>query len=67
MQGSTPSAKLGIASAAAGALLWGFSGVCLQFLAAEYGGSSLFTTIAALGKVSGIHFRPRPKRNSIYY
>ena len=33
----------------------------------SYGGSSLFTTFAALGMVSGIHFRPRPKRNSIYY
>lgn len=45
MQSSAPSAKLGIASAAAGALLWGFSGVCLQFLTAEYGVSSLFATM----------------------
>ena len=40
-------------------------GITLPFF--SYGGSSLFTTFAALGMVSGIHFRPRPKRNSIYY
>ena len=40
-------------------------GLTLPFF--SYGGSSLFTTFAALGMVSGIHFRPRPKRNSIYY
>lgn len=36
---------LGVASAAAGALMWGFSGVCLQFLSAEYGMPSLFATM----------------------
>ena len=40
-------------------------GIPLPFL--SYGGSSLFTSFAALGMVSGIHFRPKPKRNSIYY
>lgn len=40
-------------------------GITLPFF--SYGGSSLFTSFAALGMVSGIHFRPRPKRNSIYY
>ena len=40
-------------------------GITLPFF--SYGGSSLFTTFAALGMVSGIHFRPRPKRNSLYY
>ena len=40
-------------------------GITLPFF--SYGGSSLFTTFVALGMVSGIHFRPRPKRNSIYY
>ena len=37
-------------------------GITLPFF--SYGGSSLFTTFAALGMVSGIHFRPRPKRNN---
>ena len=41
------------------------TGVTMPFL--SYGGSSLFTSFAALGMVSGIHFRPKPKRNSIYY
>ncbi len=36
---------LGIASAAAGALLWGFSGVCLQYLSSTFGVSSLFATM----------------------
>lgn len=40
-------------------------GLTLPFF--SYGGSSLFTSFAALGMVSGIHFRPKPKRNSIYY
>ena len=40
-------------------------GITLPFF--SYGGSSLFTTFAALGMVSGIHFRPKPKQNSIYY
>ena len=40
-------------------------GITLPFF--SYGGASLFTTFAARGMVSGIHFRPRPKRNSIYY
>ena len=40
-------------------------GITLPFF--SYGGSSLFTSFAALGMVSGIHFRPKPKRNSIYY
>ena len=28
---------------------------------------SLLTTFAALGMVSGVHYRPKPRRNSIYY
>lgn len=40
-------------------------GITLPFF--SYGGSSLFTTFAALGIVSGVHFRPKPKRNSLYY
>ena len=35
-------------------------GVTLPFY--SYGGSSLFTTFAAMGLVSGIHYRPRPSR-----
>lgn len=40
-------------------------GITLPFF--SYGGSSLFTTFAALGMVSGVHYRPKPRRNSIYY
>lgn len=40
-------------------------GITLPFF--SYGGSSLLTTFAALGMVSGVHYRPKPRRNSIYY
>lgn len=42
---SNVSARLGILSAIAGALLWGFSGVCLQYLSSTFGVSSLFATM----------------------
>ena len=35
-------------------------GVALPFF--SYGGSSLFTSFAAMGLVSGIHYKPRPTR-----
>lgn len=39
-------------------------GVALPFF--SYGGSSLFTTFAAMGIVSGIHYRPKPGQHNSY-
>lgn len=39
-------------------------GVALPFF--SYGGSSLFTSFAAMGIVSGIHFRPKPSQHMSY-
>ena len=39
-------------------------GVALPFF--SYGGSSLFTTFAAMGIVSGIHYRPKPTQYISY-
>ena len=39
-------------------------GVALPFF--SYGGSSLFTTFAAMGIVSGIHYRPKPSQYMSY-
>lgn len=40
-------------------------GVTLPFF--SYGGSSLFSTFAAMGLVSGIKYRPKPERFRSYY
>ena len=40
-------------------------GITLPFF--SYGGSSLLATFAALGMVSGVRFRPKQRRNRIYY
>jgi len=34
-------------------------GITLPFF--SYGGSSMFTTFAAMGLVSGVHYRPKPE------
>ena len=39
-------------------------GVALPFF--SYGGSSLFTSFAAMGIVSGIHYRPKPSQHMSY-
>lgn len=39
-------------------------GVALPFF--SYGGSSLFTSFAAMGLVSGIHFKPKPTQYTSY-
>lgn len=39
-------------------------GVALPFF--SYGGSSLFTSFAAMGIVSGIHYRPKPSQHMTY-
>ena len=40
-------------------------GITLPFF--SYGGSSLLATFAAMGMVSGVHYRPKKRRSSIYY
>lgn len=40
-------------------------GITLPFF--SYGGSSLLATFAAMGMVSGVHYRPKRRRSSIYY
>ena len=40
-------------------------GITLPFF--SYGGSSLLATFAAMGMVSGVHYRPKQRRSSIYY
>lgn len=39
-------------------------GIALPFL--SYGGSSLFTSFAAVGLVSGIHYKPKPSQYTSY-
>ena len=39
-------------------------GITLPFF--SYGGSSLFSMFAAMGLVSGIKYRPKPTRASLY-
>lgn len=39
-------------------------GITLPFF--SYGGSSLLSTFMALGLVSGVHYRPKPKLNRVY-
>lgn len=55
---NAPSRRLfwrGVASTLAGALLWGFSGACIQFLGTEYGVSSSFISLAR-SATSGLLF-----------
>lgn len=40
-------------------------GITLPFF--SYGGSSLLATFAAMGMVSGVHYRPKKRRSRIYY
>lgn len=40
-------------------------GITLPFF--SYGGSSLLANFAAMGMVSGVHYRPKRRRSSIYY
>lgn len=40
-------------------------GITLPFF--SYGGSSLVATFIAMGMVSGVHFRPKQRRSTIYY
>lgn len=40
-------------------------GITLPFF--SYGGSSLLATFAAMGMVSGVRYRPKKRRSSVYY